>query len=203
MIDEVDLDRFGVKVKHQPFVSIIQGLLFFSKGKLEFSRLSPGYVSLFHRAIQFFEMCLQSDPANFMTLIHCAQSYYYLMRPLPTEKASQLDHGREEDTFARGENYYLRAIQVMPNNEIPLLLYGRYLEETGRIDKADRAYLRGLDLNPFSVPLLRRYASLLRKIGELDMSDKFEKRSYLIEAAAGILFSDLSESQKYLASFLD
>jgi hypothetical protein len=202
IFDEVDLDRFSVKVKHQPFVYIIQGLLFFSKAKLELSRSSVDLVSLFHRAIHLFELSLQSDPTNFISLIHCAQSYFYLLRS-HYKDASVSGDPNEDESFARGENYYIRAIQAMPKNEITYLLYARYLEETGRFERAEKVHLQGLDINPFSVPNLRRYADLLKRMEEFDMAEKFEKRSYLIEAAAGVLFSDVSASQKYLASFLN
>lgn len=146
-----------------------------------------------------------------MSLIHCAQSYYYVIHYSSSQKErntssgdSQEDESRvqEDESFSRGENYFLRAIQSMPTNEIPYLLYARYLEENRLLDKAEKIHIQGLELNPFSVHNLRGYSSLLKKIGEVEMSERFEKRARMVETATKISVSDVSESRQYLSSFL-
>ncbi len=188
MLDEVDLDRLSVKVKHQPFVYIVQGLFFFNKAKHECSCSLDDSDDLFTRAIHYFEMSLQSDPTNFTSLIHCAQSYYYLIRSSLKRQADSDTLEVNEEDFSSGEAYFHRAIQLNPSDESTCIFFAKFLSKCGLKERAEKIHLQGLQRNPFSVRCLTEYSRFLRKSGEIKMAEKFEFRAMEIENTLSIVF---------------
>lgn len=179
-LDEVGLDRLAVRVKHQPFLCIIQGLLFYNKAKQESSLADAD--DLYRRAIHYFEMCLQSDPTNFVSLIHCARCHFYLVRSSLLQQGAGASVDANDEYFSSGENYYIRANEAKPNSEATYLLYAQFLELGGMAEKAEKTHLHGLRLNPFSIRNLTEYAQFLRRMGDADAAERFEARAdYLRE----------------------
>jgi tetratricopeptide (TPR) repeat protein len=176
LLGEVDLDKMSVKVKHQPFVYVIQGIFYFSKAQNE-PEMDIA-TDLFQRAIRCFEECLQSDPNNSISLINCAESHHKVAVLQQSSgvrmNATVLDSGN--DTAQAADVYYNRALQVNPFEEELHYLYARFLERCQKWTQAEKYHLSGLEINPLSIQNLSAYAQMLRQRGEEAWANRFETR---------------------------
>ena len=172
----VEMKAEDGNVKHQPFVYAIQGIFFSSNAiaEMDFEKSKD----LFCRAIHCFELCLQSDPMNYTSLINCAECSHKLAVLICSKgrKMAEVLISEENEYAASAEVLFLRAIQVNPKAADPHFLYARLLEKCGKVMKAEKEYLCALELNPSSRRYLHGYAAFLRSQGEEGWAAKFESK---------------------------
>ena len=176
LFGEVDLERMSAKVKHQPFVNVVQGLFYFSRAYNE--QNVDVSIELFKRAIACYELCLQSDPTNALSLINCAESYHKMatFQQSCGKNMSTVVLDSANDYAQAADVYYLRALQVNQYSEEYHYLYARFLERCSKWTQAEKYHLLGLEINPLSVGNLVGYSQMLRQRGELAWANRFENR---------------------------
>jgi tetratricopeptide (TPR) repeat protein len=175
LFGEVHLERLNVKVKHQPFVYIIQGLFFTSNAiaETDFEKSKD----LFERAVHSFELCLQSDPMNYTSLLNCAECYHKLAVLVCSKgrKMAEVRIDKENEFAISAEVKFVKALQVSPESPETHFLYARFLEKCGQYYKAEKEYLAALDRNPHSSRYLNGYSAFLRSQGLCRWAEKFER----------------------------
>jgi tetratricopeptide (TPR) repeat protein len=172
----VDLCRLSVKVKHLPFVYAIQGLFYASNAATE--KDYAKCKDLYCQAIQSFELCLQSDPTNYLSLINSAECSFQLALLSTSNGRNMTSHVLITDTSNEyaisADILYSRALLAQPTSAEAHFLYARFLEQCERYSQAQRRYLTALEIDPNCPRYLSAYASLLRLRGEDNWAAKFE-----------------------------
>jgi hypothetical protein len=166
-----DLEGIGERIKHMNIVSHAEGYLLVVKAMQCRATDSSTAIASLRSAIQKFEEVLNSNTNSKITLKHCARALLLLDEELRRQSRAAFD--THNPNILRSRKYFLKALEIDPNDPTTLCQYAQFLQLCGEVESAEEHFLRALELDPTDVEAMRSYAALLEERGEYDAAEKF------------------------------
>ena len=163
--DIFDIVDIGIRVKHMNIVSHALGVAHLTKGLMQRALDQSAAINLLSTSIQHFENALSSNTSSKVTLRKCAHAYlslgleYGLISRRKKEFTRELD--QKKICFERASVYFLRAIQLDPQDSESLFDYALFLDKVGEKAKAEIFYKSALVSNPNHVQCRKCFGDLL------------------------------------------
>ena len=157
VLDVLDVEEMGDKVKHMNIVARSQALFYYHNA---IQSPEPAHsMVLLRRAKHLFRQALVVDPNHPDTLHQYALARFKLLEYRKPKTAKFFDF--KDSSVIETDRYYLRAIDLKKHDPGFLTDYAVFLAMCGRSERAEEYFLRSLEYNANYVKGLYSYGMFL------------------------------------------
>jgi tetratricopeptide (TPR) repeat protein len=174
-IQRTDIASMGERIKHMNIIGNAEGFLLMTKGLQSRVRDTAEAINFLTMSISKFEEVLNSNTNSKVTLLHCARTLVALDEELRRQNNNE-EFSFDSLRINRANEYFLRAVDIDPNDPLTLYHYAQFLEMCNKYDLAEEYYLQVLEQDPNYEEALHAYGILLEDRGEHEFAEKFFMR---------------------------